>query len=310
MSKISFILPIYNEEKNIPILYKELIKVIQKIGCNYELVFIDDKGKDDSLYVLIDLQQKDKNIKIIEFSRNFGHEMAVKAGMDNVDGDYILMMDCDMQDPPKLVEQMYQKICDGYDIVYAKRSKRAAKDGMFKNIATFFFYRMLNKLTNLYIPEDTGNFRIYTKQINDLVKNLNEQSRFLRGLFAWVGYKQASVEYDRGNRLYGDTGYGFWKLLKLALDGVFAFSEKPLKIATWFGFLFSGVGFLLGLFFILMKFIRPTLYVSGITTVIVLLFIVGGIQLIILGVIGEYIGRIYNETKGRPLYIVKHIYEK
>jgi dolichol-phosphate mannosyltransferase len=220
------------------------------------------------------------------------------------------MMDCDMQDPPKLVEQMYQKICDWYDIVYAKRSKRAAKDWMFKNIATFFFYRMLNKLTNLYIPEDTGNFRIYTKQINDLVKNLNEQSRFLRWLFAWVWYKQASVEYDRWNRLYGDTWYGFWKLLKLALDGVFAFSEKPLKIATWFGFLFSGVWFLLWLFFILMKFIRPTLYVSGITTVIVLLFIVWWIQLIILWVIGEYIGRIYNETKWRPLYIVKHIYEK
>ncbi|MCX6824767.1 MAG: glycosyltransferase [candidate division SR1 bacterium] len=309
MVKISFILPIYNEEKNIPILYRELSKVIASIGCDYELVCIDDKGKDNSLQVLLDLQQHDKKIKIIEFSRNFGHEMAVKAGMDIVDGDYVVMMDCDMQDPPHLIEKMYNKMQGGYDVVYAKRGKRAKKDGMFKNTATFLFYRMLNRLTNLYIPEDTGNFRIYTKQINDLVKNFNEQSRFLRGLFAWVGYKQSSVEYDRGDRLHGQTGYGFWKLLKLALDGVFSFSDKPLKMATLFGFLFSGVGFLLGLFFVIMKFVNPNLYVSGITTLIVLIFLIGGIQLIILGMIGEYIGRIYNETKGRPLYIVKKIYE-
>lgn len=310
MAKLSFILPIYNEEKNIPILYRELMKVIQKIGCEYELVFVDDKWKDNSLELLISLQQKDKNIKIIEFSRNFWHEMAVKAGIDNVDGDYIVMMDCDMQDPPHLIEEMYQKIRDWYDVVYAKRSKRARKDWLFKNTATFLFYRMLNKLTNLYIPEDTGNFRIYTKQINDLVKNLNEQSRFLRGLFARVWYKQGSVEYDRGERLHWETWYGFWRLLKLALDGVFAFSDKPLKMATRFGFLFSAVWFLLGLFFILMKFIRPDLYVSGVTTIIVLLLIIWWIQLIIFWVIWEYIGRIYNETKWRPLYIIRHIHGK
>lgn len=310
MVKLSFILPIYNEEKNIPTLYKEIIKVIHKINCNYELVFIDDKWKDNSLQLLLDLQQKDKNIKIIEFSRNFWHEMAVKAGMDNVNGDYIVMIDCDMQDPPSLIEQMYHKICNWYDVVYAKRSKRAKRDWIFKNTATFLFYRMLNRLTNLYIPEDTGNFRIYTKQINDLVRNLNEQSRFLRWLFAWVWYKQYSIEYDRLDRLYWETWYGFWRLLKLALDGVFAFPDKPLKIATRFGFLFSGIWFILWLFFIFMKFIRPDLYVSGVTTIIVLLFIIWWIQLIILWVIGEYIGRIYNETKWRPLYIIKHIYER
>lgn len=309
MVKISFILPIYNEEKNIPILYRELSKVIASIGCDYELVCIDDKWKDNSLQVLLDLQQHDKKIKIIEFSRNFWHEMAVKAGMDIVDGDYVVMMDCDMQDPPHLIEKMYNKMQGGYDVVYAKRWKRAKKDWMFKNTATFLFYRMLNRLTNLYIPEDTWNFRIYTKQINDLVKNFNEQSRFLRGLFAWVWYKQSSVEYDRWDRLHGQTWYGFWKLLKLALDGVFSFSDKPLKMATLFWFLFSGVWFLLGLFFVIMKFVNPNLYVSGITTLIVLIFLIGWIQLIILGMIGEYIGRIYNETKGRPLYIVKKIYE-
>ena len=309
MKKLSFILPIYNEEKNIPVLYAELVKVVQKIGCNYEMVFIDDKGKDNSLQVLLNLQNKNKNIKIIEFSRNFWHEMAVKAGIDIVTGDYILMMDCDMQDPPQLVEQMYHKIEEWYDVVYAKRSKRAKKDGIFKNTATFMFYRLLNKLTKLYIPEDTWNFRIYTKQINDLIKNLNEQSRFLRWLFAWVGYRQWYVEYDRGNRLHWETWYGFWRLLKLALDWVFAFSDKPLKIATWFGFIFSGIWFLLGLLFVIMKFITPNRYVSGITTIIVLLFIIWWIQLIILGVIGEYIGRIYNETKWRPLYIIKRIYE-
>lgn len=309
MKKVSFILPIYNEEKNIPILYKELMNVVGKIGCDYELLFIDDKWKDNSLHTLLDLQKQDKKIKIIEFSRNFWHEMAVKAWMDTADGDYIVMMDCDMQDPPYLVEEMYKKIISWYDVVYAKRSKRAKKDWMFKNTATFLFYRMLNRLTNLYIPEDTWNFRIYTKQINDLVKNLNEQSRFLRWLFAWVWYKQGSVEYDRGERLHGETWYGFWRLLKLALDGVFSFSDKPLKMATLFWFLFSGVWFLLGLFFVIMKFVRPDRYVSGITTIIVLLFIIWWIQLIILGVIWEYIGRIYNETKNRPLYIIKKIHE-
>jgi len=311
MDKIWFILPLYNETEIINTLYEKLITTIKKINCDYELLFIDDKWKNSPLEKLTKLHQQDPKVRFIEFTRNFWHESAVKAGMDNISDDcnYVLMMDCDLQDPPELVEHMYNKIKEWYDLVYAKKSKRSKKDWLFNNTSTFAFYRILNKMTNLYIPEDTWNFRIYTKQVNDVVRMLNEQSRFLRWLFAWVWYKQTYVEFKRGDRAQGETWYGFWKYLSFALDGIFSFSDKPLKVATWFGFIFSLIWFFAGLFFVIIRFIDPNRYVSGITTIIVLLFIIGWIQLIILWVIWEYIGRIYKETKNRPLYIIKKKYE-
>lgn len=308
MDKIWFILPLYNETEIIDELYERLIATIKKIGCDYELMFVDDKWPVSPTHKLLALQVKDPKVKVIEFSRNFWRECAIKAGMDSVDGNYIVMMDADLQDTPELVEDMYKKIKQWYDVVYAKRSKKAKWDWMFKNSATYFFYRVLSKLTSLHIPEDSWDFRIFTREVNDEVRDLNEQSRFMRWLFAWVWFKQDFVLYDRWDRASGETGHGFRKLMKLALDWVFAFSDKPLKIATLFWIIFSFVWFALGIVFLILRFTNPNLYVSGITTLIIFSFIIWGIQLIILWIIWEYIGRIYNETKQRPLYIIKKKY--
>lgn len=309
MDKVWFILPLYNETEIIDVLYERLIKTIEKIGCDYELIFIDDKWKVSPLHKLLTLQKKDPKVKIIEFSRNFWRECAIKAGMDVVDSNYIVMMDADLQDPPELVDDMYKKIKQWNDVVYAKRFKKAKGDWIFKNSATYFFYKILSKLTNLHIPEDTADFRIFTREVNNEVKNLNEQSRFMRWLFAWVWFKQDFVLYERWDRAAGETGHGFRKLMKLALDGVFAFSDKPLRVATIFWTIFSLLWFMLWLVFLILRFTNPNMYVSGITTLIIFLFIIWGIQLIILWIIWEYIGRIYKETKQRPLYIIKKIYK-
>ena len=304
--KIWFILPIYNEEKNIPLLYNELLKVINKIDCEYELLFIDDKGKDNSLKLLLELQKKDKNVKVIEFSRNFGHEIAVKAWLDNVDGDFIVMMDTDLQDPPEIIEDMYKKVQEWYDIVYARRKKRS--DWFFKDKTAYLFYRFINKLSEIDIPKDTGNFRIFTRQVLEEIRKLNEQSRFIRWLFARIGFKQTQFEFERKERIHGDTAYSLWKMINLSLDAIFWFSNLPLRLATIVWFAFSILGFLFAIVFLIIKVYNPGIYVSWITTIIILLFLIWGIQLIILWIVGEYIGRIYKEEKWRPLYIVRKFY--
>lgn len=306
MSKIWFILPIYNEEKNINILYEHLIKIVKKINCEYEFLFIDDKWKDNSLKLLLELQEKDKNIKIIEFSRNFWHEIAVKAGLDIVDWDYIIMMDTDLQDPPEIIHDMYNKIIEWYDVVYATRKKRS--DWFFKDTTAHFFYRFINKLSDVDIPKDTWNFRMFTKQVLQEIIKLNEQSRFIRWLFAWIWFKQTFVEFERKERLYWETGYSWNRMINLSLDAIFSFSNLPLRLATLVWFIFSWLWFLIALIFIIVKLVNPSIFVSWVTTLIILVFLIGGIQLIILWIIWEYIGRIYKEDKSRPLYIIKKVY--
>lgn len=307
MTKLSFILPIYNEEKNIPILYEELIKVTKKINCDYELMFIDDKWKDNSLQVLLELQKKDKKIKIIEFSRNFGHEMAVKAWLDNVDGDYIIIMDADLQDPPHIITDMYNKILEWYDVVYAKRASR--NDGFFKDNLAKAFYRFINKISTTIIPRDTWNYRIFTRDVLQEIKRLNEQSRFIRWFFAWIGFKQWCVTFDRTKRLHWEPAYTFWKSLSLWLDGIFSFSDAPLRLAMLIWTIFAFFAFILWIYFIIQKILDPNWLERWIPTIIVSVFFIWGIQLIMLWIIWEYIGRIYKETKNRPLYIIKKKYD-
>jgi dolichol-phosphate mannosyltransferase len=299
---ISLILPIYNEEGNIDELYKRSKKVLSDVG-SYEIIFINDFSRDNSLQKLIGLSQKDKNVKIIDFSRNFGHQIAITAGIDYAEGDAIVIMDADLQDTPETIVKMVNKWKKGYDVVYGKRRKR--KDTMFKKFTAFAFYRLLRRFANIEIPEDTGDFRLMDRKVVKEMKKLKEHSRFMRGLTSWVGFKQTAVLFDRDERRWGATNYPFKKMLKLSFDALTSFSNIPLRLASYLGFFSALVGFAWGLYAVYRKLFLPSSEtVPGWTTIVIAIFFIGGIQLIILGIIGEYIGRIYTESQNRPLYII------
>lgn len=305
--KITFVLPIHNESQNITILYEKLLEVIDHLQFwDYQMVFINDGSKDDSRLQLLTLYRKDKKLTLIDLSRNFWHEVAVKAWLDHAEGDYVVIMDTDLQDPPHVIIDMWNTLKQWYDIVYAKRKTR--KDGFLKDITAKYFYKFINAIASIQIPKDTGNFRIFTKQVLEAVRQCNEQSRFIRWLFAWVWFRQGMVEFDRVKRIHWETSYPLSKMFKLTFDALVSFSDLPLKMATGLGFLFSFLGFISWLFFIVLKFVNPTMYAFGITTTIILIFVLSGVQLIVLGIMGEYIARIYNESRNRPLYIIKEIY--
>jgi len=299
---LSLILPIYNEEKNIDELYERSQRVLASVG-GYEIIFINDGSKDGSLQKIIALSQKDRNVKLIDFSRNFGHQIAITAGLDHAQGDAVIIMDSDLQDTPETIAEMVEKWKEGYEVVYGRR--RTRRDGIFKRSTAFIFYRLLKKFTNIEIPEDTGDFRLMDKKVVQEMKRLREHSRFMRGLTSWVGFKQTSVLFDRGERKFGETGYPISKMLKFALDGLTAFSYIPLKLAAYLGFataFLSVIGIIYALY---RKFFHPEEVISGWTFTIICIFFIGGIQLIVLALIGEYIGRIYTETQNRPLYIIR-----
>lgn len=306
MMKISFVLPIYNEQDNIPILYGKLRDIVTTLWVDHEMVFVNDWSQDDSLNKLIDLHASDPKVKVIDLARNFWHERALTAGLDRAEGDYIVIMDADMQDPPETIIPMFQKLNEGYDVVYAKRKLR--HDGWMKNTASNLFYRFINKLSEVPMPLDTGNFRIFTKQVLTEIRRFHEQSRFIRWMFAWLGFSVAAVEFERTQRIHGKTGYGWFRLFKLGMDAVFSFSNIPLKIATILWTIFSLFGFILGLYYLIERLLHPDRWVWGIPTLVVVVCFIGGIQLLMLWVVGEYISRIYKETKWRPLYIVKKVY--
>jgi dolichol-phosphate mannosyltransferase len=299
---LSLILPIYNEEKNIDELYQRSQKVLASMG-EYEIIFINDGSKDGSLQKIIDLSQRDKNVKVIDFSRNFGHQIAITAGLDYAQGDVVIIMDSDLQDTPETIEEMVKKWKEGYEVVYGKR--RTRRDGIFKRSTAFIFYRLLKRFTNIEIPEDTGDFRLMDKKVVREMKGLREHSRFMRGLTSWVGFKQTSVLFDREKRKFGTTAYPMSKMLKFAIDGLTAFSYIPLKLAAYLGFstaFLSVIGIIYALY---RKIFHPEEVISGWTFTIICIFFIGSIQLIVLAIIGEYIGRIYTETQQRPLYIIR-----
>lgn len=299
---ISLVLPIYNEQGNINELYDRSQKVLQQLG-RYEIIFVNDGSKDESFPKLQKIALQDHHVRVINFSRNFGHQIAITAGIDYASGDAVVIMDSDLQDTPEIIPAMLSKWKDGYDVVYAKRRKR--KDSLFKKFTAFLFYRLLKKLASIDIPEDTGDFRLMDRKVIDEMKRLKEHSRFMRGLTSWVGFKQTFVLFDRAERKHGMTGYPLRKMIKFALDGLTSFSYVPLKMATFLGFLSAFVGFVWGVYAIIRKMYYPTETVTGWTTLVVAIFFIGGVQLIVLGVIGEYIGRIYTEAQNRPLYVIR-----
>ncbi len=299
---LSIIIPIYNEELNIKLLYERLYKVLTQMHVIYELIFINDGSKDKSINIIKELANRDKCIKYIDFSRNFGHQIAVTAGLDKSSGKSVIIIDADLQDPPELIVDLYNKYNEGYQVVYAKRRSRKGEN-LLKKWTAKAFYRILGKITSVSIPVDTGDFRLIDRKVVDVLKKMPEQQKFLRGQISWIGFKQIAVEYDRDERHAGKTGYTYKKMLRFAADGITSFSNFPLKFASYAGFIVSFIAFLIMLYALYSRFIIKE-YVPGWTSLIISVMFIGGIQLICVGLIGEYIGRMSANIRNRPLYII------
>lgn len=300
---LSVIIPIYNEQDNIPELHQRLTAVAQKITNNYEFIFINDGSKDASLVKLMGLSKQDDKVYYINFSRNFGHQIAVTAGLDNCSGKAVVIIDADLQDPPEVIEELYKKYKEGFEVVYARRSKRKG-ESWFKLITAKIFYRLLIKITSIKIPVDTGDFRLIDRKIVDYLKLMPEQNKFLRGQIAWLGFNQTHVEYERQERKYGVTGYPFSKMLRFALDGITSFSDKPLNLVMQAGIVVSGIAFLV-ILYTLYGYFSDQKTVPGWASTMVSILFLGGIQLISIGIIGLYISRINKNIINRPLYLIQ-----
>ena len=296
--EISVIVPSFNEEKNVPLICERLTSTLSQISDDYEIIFVNDCSKDNTLEVIKQLSKKDSHVKYISFSRNFGHQIAVSAGLDLCKGEAVVIIDADLQDPPELILEMYKK----YKVVYARRKSREGET-WFKKITAKLFYRFLSAMTSIEIPVDVGDFRLVDKVIVKHLRNMPEKSKYIRGQISWIGYKQTFVEYHRDARLYGKTNYPLKKMLRLAFDGITAFSDKPLKMASAIGILSAIISLLAIIYALFSHFIFDSV-VSGWTSLIISVLFIGGVQLITIGIIGEYIARINNDVRNRPLYII------
>lgn len=300
--EISLIVPVYNEEKNVPLLYERALAVFNKLGVTHEFIFINDGSRDGSLAVLRQLAATKPGVHFINLSRNFGHQIAVTSGLDNAQGYAVVIIDADLQDPPELIEDLYRKLKEGYEVVYARRRKRQG-ESWFKLFTAKMFYRLLAGITSVDIPVDTGDYRIMSRKVLLGLRRMPEQQKFLRGQISWLGFRQTYVEYDRQSRNAGQTGYTFKKMLRFAIDGITSFSDFPLKFASLVGFIISGIAFLLLLYAVYSRLFTED-YVPGWASIIISVLFLGGIQLICLGIIGEYLYRISTNVKQRPLYLI------
>lgn len=302
MKDLSVIIPIYNEEGNISRLFERLYAVISKLNAETEFIFVNDGSRDQSLRLIKDLAAQHQNVCYIDFARNFGHQVAVSAGLDYCNGRAVVIIDADLQDPPELILDLHAKWKEGYEVVYARRRAREG-ESFAKKFTARMFYRTLKKITSINIPVDTGDFRLIDRKIVDVLRKMPEQQKFLRGQISWIGFRQTFVEYDRDARYAGKTGYTYKKMFRLALDGITSFSNLPLKFATFTGFLVSGIAFLMILYALYARFITKD-YVPGWTSLMLAVLFIGGVQLICIGIIGEYISRLSSNVRNRPLYIV------
>ncbi|WP_342438266.1 glycosyltransferase family 2 protein [Paenibacillus sp. FSL L8-0436] len=303
-ARYSVIVPMYNEEEVIQYTYERLKQVMDECGDTYELIFVNDGSRDRTAEIMSGISSSDEHVKLIDFSRNFGHQVAITAGMDYAQGQAVVVIDADLQDPPEVILQMIAKWKEGYEVVYAKRLKRHGET-IFKKVTAKLFYRLLSSMTSVEIPTDTGDFRLIDRKVCDVLRGLKEKNRYVRGLVSWVGFRQTMVEYVREERFAGETKYPLKKMIRFAVDGITSFSHKPLKIASYVGFFLSFSSFVY-LFFVLFQRIFFTSWtVPGWASIVGVNLLFNGIVLMLLGVIGEYIGRIYDESKDRPLYIVR-----
>ena len=299
----SIIAPIFNEKENIPELHRRVAEVLDTTGESWELILVDDGSTDGSTDIIRELTEKDKRVRPIIFARNFGHQIAITAGWDYARGDAVVIIDADLQDPPELILEMAKKWKEGNEVVYAVRAEREG-ESWFKLWTASLFYRIIYRITDVKIPLDTGDFRLMDRKVVDVLKQMRERHRFPRGMSAWVGFKQVGIEYKRAARVAGETKYPFRKMIRLALNAVTSFSYFPLQVATFFGFVSASVAILAIPVVIYMRITGSQAFFGQATTLIAVLFL-GGVQLISLGILGEYIGRLYDEAKGRPLYIVR-----
>ncbi|MCI6962735.1 MAG: glycosyltransferase family 2 protein [Bacteroidales bacterium] len=301
--EISAIIPSYNEQDNVGLMYERMTKTLSKISPDYEIIYINDCSKDQTLLRIKELAAKDTHVKYLSFSRNFGHQIAVSAGLDYCSGKAVVIIDGDLQDPPELIEQMYEKYKEGYKVVYARRTSREGET-WFKKATAKIFYRLLASMTSIDIPVDVGDFRLIDQVIVKHLRNMPEKSKYIRGQISWIGYKQTFVNYHRDARIYGKTNYPLRKMLRFALDGITAFSDKPLKIASGLGIVAAIVS-LLALVYALVAHFCFNSTITGWTSLILSVLFIGGVQLITIGIIGEYIARINNDVRDRPLYILE-----
>lgn len=304
----SIIAPIYNEKESMPELHRRVGAVMEKLGEPWELILVDDGCTDGSTELMRELAARDDHVRPIIFARNFGHQIAVTAGLDYARGDAVVIIDSDLQDPPEVIAELVEKWREGYEVVYAVRAEREG-ESWFKLMTASFFYRLIYQITDVKIPMDTGDFRLMDRKVVDVMNSMREKARFLRGMSAWVGFRQVGVPYKRAARFAGATKYPLRKMLKLALTAITGFSHAPLQVATYLGFIFAGLSIIFIPVVIIERLTGLRAFEGQATTLIAVLLL-GGVQLICVGILGEYIGRIYDEAKGRPLYITREAPKK
>ncbi len=298
----SIIAPVYNEFESLGELYSQISRVMDQTGEKWELVLIDDGSTDGSTEMMREMAQRDPRVRTVIFARNFGHQIAVTAGLDYSRGDAVVIIDADLQDPPEVILQLIEKWREGFQVVYAVRSEREGET-WFKTFTASLFYRTIFRITDVKIPLDTGDFRLMDRSVVNVLNGMREKHRFLRGMSSWVGFKQIGVSYKRAARFAGVTKYPLRKMLKLALNAITSFSYFPLQLATYLGFVAAGLSILAIPVVIVFRLVGSQAFFGQATTLIAVLLL-GGVQLISLGILGEYLGRVYDEVKGRPLYIV------
>ncbi len=305
MKTLDIVIPSYNEEECIHATLKRLIKVRDTlVGLDVNFIFINDGSRDKTLFLLKQEAKEQSFIKVINLSRNFGHQLAMTAGICESNADYVAIIDADLQDPPELIKNMYELLeSEDTDIVYGERISRSGESA-FKKVTAYSFYYILDKLCDVQIPRNTGDFRIITKRVVNFLKSMPEQDRFTRGLIPWIGFKSLPLQYHREERFAGVTHYPLSKMISLAIDAILSFSNLPIRYAGFLGLFITVIGFILSIYVFYVKIFDPVRILPGMTTTMISIFIIGGLQLAILGLIGEYVGRIYKEVKGRPLYII------
>ncbi len=304
-SLISLVVPVYNESEVLSAFYERATHTLTSLAnVDYEILFVDDGSADDSFQQLIKYAAANPRVSVLKFSRNFGHQIAITAGIDHADGDCVVVIDADLQDPPEVIGSMIEQWRQGFDVVYGVRSEREG-EGAMKLMTASAFYRVLGKLTQIQIPANVGDFRLMSRRAVDQLKQLREKDRFVRGLVSWIGFNQTGVTYSRDKRYAGVTKYPYRKMIKFAFDGITSFSTAPLKLATWSGYCASLLAFL----YLLSVFVQKALgyTVEGWATIMVALLFLGGVQLVCLGILGEYLGRIFNEVKPRPMYVLEEL---
>jgi dolichol-phosphate mannosyltransferase len=306
LPKYSLVVPLYNEELNLPELYRRVCLIMDQLDTTVEFICVNDGSRDRTLEILRELREKDSRICYISFARNFGHQIAVTAGLNFARGEAVIVLDGDLQDPPELIPEMLKKWHEGYQVVYAQRTKRH-QEGWFKRLPAYIYYRLLRRLADVDIPADTGDFCLMDRCVVNVLNQMPERNRYIRGLRAWSGFKQTAIEFERDPRFAGEVKYTFGKSFGLAVNGLVSFSKVPLRLSTYLGLFAAFVSLIMVFLVLYWRVFYPESALTGLAIILMAVFFIGAVQLVSIGILGEYIGRIYEEVKGRPLYTLGEI---